>query len=105
MGVEDTLAERTGLKQGEAQQNCIPDARPDGLNHIFIHSDCLNQHGIDCEADDNEKRLKTKRKQASQIVLTHLSPFAVCHRRHGNGRDRRDEIDFDHTAIDNHQRC
>ena len=99
MGIKDGFCDAAALKQGEAQQHRIPDARPERRAHIAVHADVLHQHRIDPDADHNEKRLKAQRKQGAQIVLSHLSPLAVDHGRHRDGRDRGDHVDLDHSPI------
>ena len=59
----------------------------------------MHQYRIDTDADHDEKRLKAQRKQGAQIVLSHLSPLAVDHGCHRDGRDRGDHVDFDHSPI------
>ena len=99
MGIEDRFCDAAALKQREAQQHCIPDARPERRAHIAVHADVLHQYRIDTDADHDEKRLKAQRKQGAQIVLSHLSPLAVDHGCHRDGRDRGDHVDFDHSPI------
>ena len=99
MAVKDTFGQRAGLEQGEAQQNGIAHAHPDGGGNIVAYGDVLHQHRVDGNADDDEERLKSQRQQAAKIVLAHLPPFTVGHGRHGDGRDACDKVNLDHAPI------
>ena len=87
------------LKQRKAQQHRVPHACPNRRGYVALHRNAAHQYGINRHADDDEKRLKPQRKKTSQIVLPHLSPFAVRHRRHRDGRNRGYKVNLDHASI------
>ena len=99
MCVENGLGDGAGLEKGKAQQHCIPDARPERGAYIAADADALYQHGVDSNADHNEKRLKAQGKERPQIVLSHLAPFPVHHRCHGDRSHRGHHVDLDHAPI------
>ena len=64
----------------------------------------LDQHGVDGDAYDDEKRLKTQGEQGAQIILSHAAAhFPVEHHRHGDGCDGGYEVYLDHAAIYDHE--
>lgn len=99
VAVEQALGKRTGLKKCEAQKHRIAHTAPDGRGDIRIHDHVLYKHGVDGNTDDNEEALKAEGKQASEVVLSHLTPFPVHCRRHGDRGDGGHKIDFYHAPV------
>ena len=99
MCVEYGFGQAAGFEQCEAQQHGIAHAAPDRHDDVLLGGDVLHQYGVDCHADDNQKRLEAQRQQAAQVVLAHAAPFLAHHGRHRDGGHRRDKVNFDHTAI------
>ena len=60
---KDALCKASRLEQGKAQEDGIAHARPDRAGYIVGGCDCLYQDRINADAHQNQKRLKTKRKQ------------------------------------------
>ena len=100
MCVEDGFCHGARLEERKAQQHGVAHAGPDGLADVRVHGDVPHEHGVDRDADDDEKRLKTERQQAAQIVLSALAPLLVHHGRHRDRRNRGREINFDHASVD-----
>ena len=96
MGIENRLADRPSLEQGEAQQHRISGALPDSEMDIGTAGDLPYQHGIDRHADHHEKALQSQSHKAAQIVVAHLSPLPVDHGSKGNRTDRTVDINFYH---------
>ena len=99
MRLKDRFCETAGFEQCKAQQHGIAHAAPDCHDDVIFQSDILYQHSVNCHTDDDEKRLKTKRQQGTEIILSHTAPFLAhhgCHRKRRNGCDK---VYLDHTAI------
>ena len=45
--------------------------------------------------------MECQREQPFEVVRANAAPFAVAHRRNGNGRDAHGAINLNHTAIEN----
>ena len=61
-------------------------------------ADLTDQHGVDSDADHNEKALQPKSRKTAQVILPHLPPFVVGH---GSKRDCSNgavDINFHHAA-------
>lgn len=63
MGSEKAFGHATGLKEGKAQEDGIAHASPDRAGNVVGRCDCLYQHRINADTHQDQKRLKTKRKQ------------------------------------------
>ena len=74
-----------GLEQAETEQNGVAHNAPNGVDGIPGNRHALDQHGINCHADEDEKALKTQCKQAFQVVLPHVRLLVVAEGRHRNG--------------------
>ena len=97
---KDAPRQAAGLEQRKAEQDRVAHTRPDGLGYILVERNVLHQHGVDCHADDDEKRLEREGKEASEVVLAHAAPLAAHHRRHGYWGYGGGEVDFQHPAVD-----
>ena len=60
----------------------------------------VDEHGIDRNAHHDEETLERQCEQALEVVRTDAAPFAVTHRRYGNGRDAHGAINLNHPAIE-----
>ena len=60
----------------------------------------VDEHGIDRNAHHDEKTLERQCKQALEVVRADAAPFAVAHRRNGDGSDAHGAINLNHTAIE-----
>ena len=60
----------------------------------------VDEHGIDRHAHHDEEALECQCEQPFEIVRANAAPFAVAHRRNGNGRDAHGAINLNHTAIE-----
>ena len=59
----------TSLEQRKAQQHRVPHDAPDRVDGIPGYGNILKQNRVDRHADQDQKALKTQRKQGFQIVL------------------------------------
>ena len=100
MRSEDGFRHGTGLEQAETEQNGVAHDTPDGIDGIPGNRHALDQHGINCHADEDEKALKTQRKQAFQVVLPHVRLLVIAPCCHGDGRKAHHAVDFNHTPVD-----
>ena len=103
MCIEDGLCKAARLKERKAQQHRVAHTSPDGVHNISTCGDVFDQHRIDTHADDDEKRLKRKRQQGTEIVLAHVAPFTVDHGSHGDGCNGCDKVDLNHASVDHHE--
>ena len=101
MCAEHAAGQSAGLEQRKAEKHGISHTGKDGDGHIRGDGDILHQNGINRHAQDHHESLEAQRKQGAQVILTCLPPFAGNHRSHRDGCDRRDKIDFDHSAEGN----
>lgn len=53
MGVQDTFRYGAGLKQAETQKHGISSAAPDSGVQIPAQGKCIDQNGINADADHN----------------------------------------------------
>ena len=103
MGIEDGFGKTSGLKQGETEQNGIAQGGPYSLDDVSFRGDVLHQDGINADTDHDEKGLECQGQKGAKIILSHTAPFPVDHGGHGDGSHRRDQIDLDHSAIDDQE--
>ena len=96
---EDGFRHRAGLEQAETEQNGVAHNAPNGVDGIPGNRHALDQHGINCHADEDEKALKAQRKQAFQVVLPHVRLLVVAPCCHGDGRKAHHAVDFNHTPV------
>ena len=98
MGIQNCLAYRAGLEQGEAQQHRVPCALPDGGVKVGPAPDLSHQHRVNCHTNHNKKALQPQGHKTAQIVLPHLPPFPVGHGGEGDSPHGAVDINFDHAA-------
>ena len=67
MRSEDGFCHGAGFEQAETEQNGVAHNAPNGVDSIPGNRYALDQHGVNRHADEDEKALKTQRKQAFQI--------------------------------------
>ena len=77
MRSEDRFCHGACLEQAETKQNGVAHNAPNGVDGIPGNRYRLYQHRINRHADEDEKALKTQRKQAFQVVLP-LSLIHIC---------------------------
>lgn len=100
MGAQHTFCDRAGFEQAETEQDGVADNAPDRIDGITRNRYRLYQHSVNCHADEDEKALKTQRKQAFQIVLPHVRLLMVAESRHGDGRKAYHTVNFNHAPVD-----
>lgn len=100
MRTKNTLTQTPRLEQREAQQHCIPHARPNRLHDVRVDGDALHQHRVDADANHDQKRLKPQREQRLEIVLPNAAPIVIRHRGQWDGAKRHREVDFHHAPVD-----
>ena len=100
MRSENGFCHGTGLEQAETEQNSVAHNAPNGVDGIPGNRYALDQHRINCYADEDEKALKTQRKQAFQIVLPHVALLVVAEGCHGDGRKAYHAVNFNHSSVD-----
>ena len=100
MRAQHTFRDRAGLEQAEAEQNGVAHNAPNGVDGIPGNRYRLYQHRINRHADEDEKTLKTQRKQAFQVVLPHVALLVVAEGCHGDGRKTHHAIDLNHSSVD-----
>ena len=103
MRSENGFRHGAGLEQAETEQNGIAHNAPNGVDCIPGNRHALDQHGINCHADEDEKALKTQCKQAFQVVLPHVRLLVVAPCCHGDGRKAHHTVNFNHTPVDDHK--
>ncbi len=99
MRSEDGFRHGAGLEQAETKQNGIAHNAPNGVDGIPGNCHALDQHGINCHADEDEKALKAQCEQAFQVVLPHVRLLVVAPCCHGDGRKAHHAVDFNHTPV------
>ena len=99
MRSEDGFCHGAGLKQAETEQNGVAHNAPNGVDGIPGNRHALDQHRINRHADEDEKALKTQRKQAFQVVLPHVRLLVVAEGRHGDGCKAHHAIYLNHTPV------
>ena len=60
---KDALCKASCFEKRKAQEDGIAHASPDCAGYVVGRCDCLYQHRINADTHQNQKRLKTKRKQ------------------------------------------
>ena len=96
---EDGFGYGAGLEQAETEQNGVAHNAPDGVDGIPGNCHALDQHGVNRHTDEDEKALKTQRKQAFQVVLSHVALLVVAESRHGDGCKAHHAIDLNHSSV------
>ena len=99
MRSEDGFCHGACLEQAKTKQNGVAHDTPNGVDGIPGNRHALDQHRINCYADEDEKALKTQCKQAFQVVLSHVALLVVAESRHGDGRKAHRAVDFNHTPV------
>ncbi len=100
MRSENGFGYGAGFEQAETEQNGVADNAPNGVDGIPGNRYALDQHRINRHADEDEKALKTQRKQAFQVVLPHVALLVVAEGRHGDGRKAYHAVNFNHAPVD-----
>ena len=100
MRSEDGFCHGAGLEQAKTEQNGVPHNAPNGVDGIPGNRYRLYQHGVNRHADEDEKALKTQRKQAFQVVLPHVRLLVVAEGCHGNGGKAHHAVNFNHSSVD-----
>ena len=100
MRSENGFRHGAGLKQAETEQNGVAHNAPNGVDGIPGNRYALDQHRINRHADEDEKALKAQRKQAFQVVLSHVRLFMVAPCCHGNGSKAHHAVNFNHSSVD-----
>ena len=103
MRSEDRFRHGAGLEQAETEQDGVAHDAPNGVDGIPGNRHALDQHRINCYADEDEKALKTQCKQAFQVVLPHVRLLMVAEGRHGDGCKAYHAIDLNHAPVDDHK--
>ena len=101
MRSEDGFCHGACLEQAETKQNGVAHNAPNGVDGIPRNCHALNQHGVNCHADEDEKALKAQCEQAFQVVLPHVRLLVVAPCCHGDGRKAHHAINLDHAPVDN----
>ena len=99
MRSEDGFCHGACLEQAETKQNGVAHNAPNGVDGIPRNCHALNQHGVNCHADEDEKALKAQCEQAFQVVLPHVALLVVAPCCHGDGRKAHHAIYLDHTPV------
>ena len=100
MRSEDGFCHEAGLEQAETEQNGVAHNAPNGVDGIPGNRHALYQHCVNRHADEDEKALKTQRKQTFQVVLPHVALLVVAESCHGNGRKAYHAVNFNHSSVD-----
>ena len=100
MRSENGFCHGTGLEQAETEQNSVAHNAPNGVDGVPGNCHALDQHGINCHADEDEKALKAQCEQAFQVVLPHVRLLVVAPCCHGDGRKAHHAVNFNHTSVD-----
>ena len=101
MRSEDGFCHGACLEQAETKQNGVAHNAPNGVDGIPGNRYALDQHSVNRHTDEDEKALKTQRKQAFQVVLPHVRLLVVAPCCHGDGRKAHHAVDFNHAPVDN----
>lgn len=103
MCAQNAFGYRACLEQGEAEQNGVAHNAPNRVDCIAGNGNILDQYRVDGHTDQDQKALKTQRKQGFQIVLPDVALLMValgCHR-HRCQTDH--HINLDHAPIYQHK--
>ena len=103
MRSEDGFRHGAGLEQAETEQDGVAHNAPDGVDGIPRNCHALDQHRINCHADEDEKALKAQCEQAFQVVLPHVRLLVVAESRHGNGCKAHHAVDLNHAPVHDHK--
>jgi hypothetical protein len=101
MCAQNAFGYRACLEQGEAEQNGVAHNAPNRVDCIAGNGNVLNQYRVDGHTDQDQKALKTQRKQGFQIVLPDVALLMVASGCHRNGGKAHHAINLDHSAVDN----
>ena len=96
---EDGFRHGAGLEQAETEQNSVAHNAPNGVDGITGNRHALDQNGINCHADEDEKTLKAQCEQAFQVVLSHVRLLVVAEGCHGDGSKAHHAVDLDHAPV------
>ena len=99
MRSEDGFCHGACLEQAETKQNGVAHNAPNGVDGIPGNRYALDQHGINCHADEDEETLKAQCKQAFQVVLPHVRLLVVAPCCHGDGRKAHHAIYLNHSSV------
>ena len=99
MRSENGFCHGTGLEQAETEQNSVAYNAPNGVDGVPGNCHALDQHGINCHADEDEKALKAQCEQAFQVVLPHVRLLVVAPCCHGDGRKAHHAVDLNHSSV------
>ena len=100
MRSEDGFCHGAGLEQAETEQDGVAHDAPNGVDGIPGNRHALDQHCINCHADEDEKALKAQCEQAFQVVLPHVALLVVAEGCHGDGRKAHHAIYLNHSSVD-----
>ena len=103
MRSENRFRHGAGLKQAETEQNSVAHNAPNGVDGIPGNRHALDQHRVNCHADEDEEALKAQCEQAFQVVLPHVRLLVVAPCCHGDGRKAHHAVDFNHTPVDDYK--
>ena len=101
MCAQNAFGYRACLEQGEAEQNGVAHNAPNRVDCIAGNGNILDQYRVDGHTDQDQKALKTQRKQGFQIVLPDVALLMVALGCHRNGGKAHHAINLDHSAVDN----
>ena len=65
MRSENRFRHGAGLKQAETEQNSVAHNAPNGVDGIPGNRHALDQHRVNCHADEDEEALKAQCEQAT----------------------------------------
>ena len=99
MSTENALGNGAGLKEHEAQKDCVAHAAPDGSDGISAGGYALYQHGINGNTYQDKQALKAHGEQRLYIVLAHAANFPVYKGGHRYGSKTCEHIYFQHPTI------
>ena len=99
MRSENGFCHGAGLEQAETEQDGVAHNAPNGVDGIPGNCHALDQHGINCHADEDEKALKAQCEQAFQVVLPHVRLLVVAEGCHGDGCKAHHAIYLNHSSV------
>ena len=70
---------------------------------IVGRRDRLHQHRIDCDAYKDQESLKCQREKRAKIILSDLSPLAVCQRGKRDRREADGQVYLDHSSVNDNK--
>ena len=98
---KDTLGQGAGFEQSKAQQDGISQYDPDAPDNVICVGDVLYQNRIDTDTDHNQKALEAQCKKRPQVVLSSVTLLPIAEGGEGDWGQAGDQIDLNHTAINN----